>query len=153
VSRVGAYRPPAPPEPQHHPPLRLEGEDVADDEGMDPETTAAVQRLHELNAEIKHGDLDNIDELSELVGLLGEPEDAAAIRQHVGLPKAERARNELNEHLAYAESLTDPTDRASAALWAYQKHYDHLDPVVDAEHIAAAREIFSMVNPDYTENE
>jgi hypothetical protein len=149
---LGAYKPPEPPEPPQQPQqAALEGADVVDD--LDPETEAAISRLHELNAEIKGGDSSNVEELAELVGLLGDESDVQELRQRGVMPRAERARQQLRASLANIEAKYPETadtqgafDRLCAMDHAYGTHLDDLDPEHDQDLIEAGRHWLDLMS-------
>lgn len=141
MTRALGALPPAPLEQPTQ--AALEGEEVIDDE-----TAAAIERLQGITAEIKAGDVSKLHELTGLVELLGDENDVASIQQY----KPATARQKLNAHLAYAESLTDPVERAMAALAAFEQNHENLDPAADADMIAQAHEAFNLVYHSNKEN-
>jgi len=149
---LGALPPrsPEPPEPSSQQ-AAVEGAEAVDD--LDPEAEAAISRLHELNAEIKAGDSSNVEELADLVGLLGDESDVQQLRQRGVMPRAERARQELRASLANIEAKYPETadtqgafDRLSAMDHAYGTHIDDLDPDQDQELIEAGRHWLDLMS-------
>jgi hypothetical protein len=101
-----------------------------------------------------------LDQIKSLVGaeawsgLQGKHEQLRASVETAGRSKADIAREGLEQHLQWIDStnLTD-VERAQATLHAFSSRVDDLDPVEDADTIAAAQKMFAAVNPPTQESE
>jgi hypothetical protein len=137
--------------------LRAEPEQppVIDEDEGDPVAEAKLEAaLASLRSEDPRDILASLDQIKSLVGaeawsdLNGKHEQLRASVETAGRSKAEIARQGLNDHLAWIDStnLTD-VERAQATLHAFSSRVDDLDPVEDANTIAAAQKMFAAVNP------
>jgi hypothetical protein len=143
------------------PVLRAEPEQppvIEEDEG-DPVAEAKLDAaLASLRSEDPRDILASLDQIKSLVGdeawsgLTGKHEQLRASVETAGRSKADIAREGLRSHLDWVDAnLTDPVDIARATSHALSLHYEQLDPVDDADTIAAANRMFAKANPPTNE--
>jgi hypothetical protein len=143
--------------------LRAEPEppEEPEEEEGDPEAEAALDLALQNLKSLRGRDVDPrellaaLDDVERLGGGQGDwsaikekQENLRANIDAAGKSKAQIARQGLNEHLDWIDStnLTD-VERAQATLHAFSSRVDDLDPVEDADTIAAAQKMFAAVNP------